>query len=179
LRIYTGSDGSASDPADVKLEGSNNGGTAYTTILPTTALALPDDRNAAAIPFIDPLQTAVQEIRFANSQAYTSYRLTFNHVKQDNNTYFLSLGEIELLGGAATGRPVISGVTRSGGNLLISGSGGTPSGTFSILTNAIVSVPVTSWGTNSTGVFDASGNFSATLPISSSNPNLFYLMKTP
>ena len=43
----------------------------------------------------------------------------------------------------------------------------------------IVTVPLTTWGTNSTGMFDASGNFSATLPISSSNPHLFYLIKAP
>jgi hypothetical protein len=177
LRIYPGSDGSDSDPADVKLEGSNNGGATYATLLPDTALSIPNDRNSTGA--IDPLTAAVQEIRFANSKAYTSYRLTFNNVKQDNNTFFLSIGEIELLGVAAPTGPVISGVVRSGGNLLISGSGGTPNGTFSVLTNAIVVTPIATWGTNATGTFDGSGNFSATLPILPSNPRLFYLIKTP
>lgn len=177
LRIYAGPDGSASDPADVKLEGSNNGGTTYTTILPDTALSIPEDRNAASSP-IDPLTSSLQEIRFANSQVYSSYRLTFNHVKQDNNTYFMSIGDVELLGEAVSG-PVFSGVVRSGGNLVISGSGGTPSGTYSVLTNAIVEAPIATWGTNQTGTFDASGNFSVSLPVSSSNPRLFFMIKTP
>jgi hypothetical protein len=179
LRLYPGSDGVESDPADVQLEGSNDGGTNYTTILPTTALAIPQDRNTLAVPPIDPLTASVQELRFANAQAYTSYRLTFNTVTQPNNTYFLSLGELELLGVPATLRPVISGIGRSDGNLLISGSGGTPNGTYTVLTNSLVEAPLTSWGTNSTGVFDASGNFSATLPISPSHAHLFYLIKTP
>jgi hypothetical protein len=42
-----------------------------------------------------------------------------------------------------------------------------------------VALPVASWGTNSTGTFDANGNFSASLPISASNPRLFYLIQTP
>ena len=178
LRVYPGSDSTDSDPADVQLEGSNNGGASYTTILPDTALSLPADRNAGASG-ADPLFASVQEIRFANSQAYTSYRLTFNNVEQPNNTYFMSIGEIELLGVVTPSGPVIGGVVRSGGNILISGSGGTANGTFSVLTNAIVAAPIASWGTNTTGAFDSSGNFSVTLPISPSNPRLFYLIKTP
>jgi hypothetical protein len=179
LRIYTGGDGTASDPADVKLEGSNNGGTSYSTILPKTALSLPDDRNASLFGSIDPLTAAVQEIRFANSQAYSSYRLTFEHLKDDNNTFFVSIGEIELLGVAGAARPFISSTVRSGNNLLVSGSGGTPNGSLSVLTNANIAAPVASWGTNSTATFDGSGNFSLSLPINAVNPRLFYLIKTP
>lgn len=179
LRLYPGADGTANDPADVKLEGSNNGGTSYTTILPTTALSIPDDRNTSLFAAIDPLQSSVQELRFANSQAYSTYKLTFNQVKDPNNTFFISIGELELLGVAGVTRPVISSTVRSGNNLLISGSGGTPNGSFTIRTNANVAAPLTGWGTNSTGTFDSNGNFSASLPISPSNPRLFYLIQTP
>lgn len=178
LRIYTGPDGAASDPADVKLEGSNDGGTTFTTILPDTALSLPDDRNTFG-PSPDPLNTAVQELRFANSQAFTTYRLTFNHVKDGNNTYFMSIGDIELLGVAGVVRPAIGGFARVGGNFNISGSGGIPNTSFSVLTNGNITAPVASWGTNTTGTFDNSGNFSVSLPISAANPRLFYLIKTP
>jgi hypothetical protein len=97
LRIYPGTDGSESDPADVKLEGSNDGGASYVTLVPTTALSLPEDRNDGS-GAVDPLTAQLQEIRFANSQAFSTYRLTFNDVKQPNNTFFMSIGEIELLG---------------------------------------------------------------------------------
>jgi hypothetical protein len=86
---------------------------------------------------------------------------------------------MELLGVASATRPFISSTVRSGNNLLVSGSGGTPGGSFSVLTNGNVAAPVASWGTNTTGTFDGSGNFSASLPISPSNPRLFYLIQTP
>jgi hypothetical protein len=179
LRIYPANDGAANDPADVKLEGSNNGGASYATILATTALSVPDDRNPTIFAPIDPLSAAVQEIRFANSQGYSSYRVTFGHTKDDENTAFLSVGEIELLGVPGAARPIISSTVRSGNNLLVQGSGGTPNGSFSVLTNANVAAPVASWGTNTSTTFDGNGDFSLSLPISGVNPRLFYLIKTP
>lgn len=179
LRLYPGGDGTASDPADVKLEGSNDGGTTYATILPTTALSIPDDRNASIFATLDPTQAAVQEILFANSQAYSTYKLTFNHLKDDGATYFISIGEMELLGVASATRPFISSTVRSGNNLLVSGSGGTPNGSLSVLTNANIAAPVVGWGTNTTSTFDGSGNFSLSLPINAATPRLFYLIKTP
>jgi hypothetical protein len=176
VRFYTGGDPSSDDPADFKLEGSNNGGTSYSTIVPTTALSLPDDRNTGSV---DPLNSAVQEILFANSQSYTSYRLTFNHTKDDNSANILSIGELELLGVVTAPQPTISGTTFSGGNLNFSITGGTPNGTYSVLTNADVMVPVASWGTATTGTLDGSGNASVSLPVSPSNPRLFYRIRTP
>src|SRR5262249_22315632 len=117
--------------------------------------------------------------RFANSQAYSSYRLTFEHLKDDQATYFISIGEIELLGVASAPRPFISSTVRSGNNLLVQGSGGTPNGSFSVLTNSNVAAPVASWGTNTSSTFDGSGTFSLSLPINAANPRLFYLIKTP
>jgi hypothetical protein len=121
----------------------------------------------------------VQEILFANSQSYTSYRLTFEHLKDDSSTYFISIGEIELLGVASAPRPFISSTVRSGNNLLVSGSGGTPNGSLSVLTNGNIAAPVAGWGTNTTSTFDGSGNFSLSLPINAATPRLFYLIKTP
>ncbi|MDB6109856.1 MAG: Immunoglobulin I-set domain protein [Pedosphaera sp.] len=178
VRIYPGGDGIQSDPADFKLEGSLNGGASYTTIVPTTALSLPDDRNPVASG-MDPLTAAVQEVLFVNTQGYTSYRLTFNHTKDDNSANSLSIGDIELLGVAVPGQPFISSTVFNGGSLSISGSGGTAGGSFTVLTNANLTVPVASWGTATTGAFDGSGNFSISLPVSGSNPRLFYLIKTP
>jgi hypothetical protein len=178
VRFYPGSDGFQSDPADFTLEGSLNGGVSYTTIVPSTALSLPDERNPATSA-VDPLVTSVQEILFPNTQGYTSYRLTFNHVKDDNNTYFMSLGEMELLGVAVAGQPVIASTSFSGGSININGVGGTAGGSYSVLTNATVTAPVASWGTATTGTFDGSGNFSISLPVSTTTPRLFYLIKTP
>jgi hypothetical protein len=119
LRLYPGGEGTAQDPADVKLEGSNNGGTSYITLIPTTALAIPDDRNPVSTPAVDPLTTAVQEIRFSNTQAFTSYRLTFNNTKDNASASALSIGELELLGLAV---PTVTIAVGTGGSLDITSS---------------------------------------------------------
>lgn len=119
VRFYPGIDGVAQDPADFKLEGSSNGGASYTTLVPSTALAIPGERNALALT-VDPLTTSVQEVLFANGQAYTSYRLTFNHTKDDNTASSLSLGEVELLGVAGLPVPSVSITVGAGGSLNIS-----------------------------------------------------------
>ena len=111
-----------------------------------------------------------------NSQAYTSYRLTFNHTKNDGSANSLSLGEMELLGVPI---PVISGAGISGGNFNISGSGGTPGGGFTVLTNASLTVPVASWGVATSGNFDGSGNYSVSIPVSPAQPRLFYTIRVP
>jgi hypothetical protein len=135
LRIYTANDAEERDPANYVLEGSNNGGSSYTAIS-SGALALPTERANNALPF-DPTQQPMQEIRFANSQSYTSYRLTFNNVKNDGTANSLQLGEIELLGIPVVAPPVLS-VSFSGGQLTISSSvNGTLQSTTN-LTGAII-----------------------------------------
>jgi len=179
LRVYPGSDAASSDPTDVELEGSDDGGITYKTLLPTTALSLGSDRNPANAT-VDPISaTNVQEILFANNLAYTSYRVTFNHTKDDNNVSFMSVGEIELLGFASSARPEFASTVLSGGKLNFTGSGGTAGGTFSVLTNSSLTVPLSSWGVATNGVFDVNGDFSLSLPVSGSIPHLYYVIKTP
>lgn len=96
LRVYTSNGGAAGDPADYKLEGSNDGGTNY-TVISSGPLALPATRNAAD-QALNPLIHALQEVLFANTQQYTSYRLSFTTVKDPDTAPRLLLGEVELLG---------------------------------------------------------------------------------
>lgn len=175
IRFYTGTDGIEEDPADFKLEGSDNGGVSYTTLVPTTALSLPLDRNDLALA-VDPLSTAVQEIHFSNSQAHKSYRLTFNNTRDNSTAIVLSIGEIELLGVQV---PTITSSVFSGGNLNITGSGGTPGGSFSVLASASVTAPLSSWTVATTGTFDFSGGFTASLPVNLANPARFFVIKIP
>jgi hypothetical protein len=179
LRFYPGQDAPQFDPSGFILEGSNNGGTSYTTIA-SGSLDLPSARNSTALP-VDPTYASVQEVLFSNTQGYTSYRLTFPDVRDKDTASYLEIGDVEFLGvpGVGVAQPTISGTTLSGGNLHMVGSGGTPNGTFSVVTNGDLTVPVGSWTQAMTGSFDASGNFSISLPVSESNPQLFYLIKTP
>ena len=59
---------------------------------------LPTARNADSA-FIDPVTaTGVQEILFPNARSYTSYRITFEDVRDADAANSLQIGEIELLG---------------------------------------------------------------------------------
>jgi hypothetical protein len=179
IRFYPGQAAIGNDPADYKLDGSTDGGVSFTTIA-SGALSLPPYRNDLSLP-VDPVSAWAQEILFSNTKGYTTYRLTFMDDVDPATTSFLAVGEIELLGvpGVGVAQPMISTTTLTGGNLNIAGSGGTPNGTYSVVTNGNLTVPVGNWTQATTGTFDASGNFSISLPVSTSNPQLFYLIKTP
>jgi hypothetical protein len=116
IRFYPGANSSDNDPADYLLEGSNNG-TTFTTIA-SGSLALPQARNDVALA-VDPLTSSMQEIDFANNNTYTIYRVTFNHVNNDNTVSNLQLGELELLGGTV---PVVTISASGGGTLTITSS---------------------------------------------------------
>src|SRR6185295_18729872 len=58
--------------------------------------------------------------------------------------------------------PQIGSVFVSGANIVFTGSGGTPGGSYSVLSSTNVALPVTSWPTQSSGFFNGSGNFGVT-----------------
>ena len=179
LRVYPGQDGVANDPSGFKLEGSNDGGINYTPIA-SGLLLLPVERNPVATP-VDPTQASVQELLFSNARGFTTYRLTFPSAVDAAHVSYLEVGEVEFLGvpGIGVQQPVFSNPKLSGGNLSLSGFGGPANGTFTVRTNANLTVPVANWGAAATGTFDGGGSFSISLPVSPANPRLFYLIKTP
>jgi hypothetical protein len=177
-RFYSGQDTASADPGSYILEGSNDGGTTYSTIS-SGALSLPLNRsvnNVAVDPTIDP----VQEVLFSNTKGYTTYRVTFPDVRDASTASFLEVAEVQLLGTSGSGfpQPSFGSITFSGGNLVITGSGGAANGTFEVLTNGNIAAPLSTWGTNVSGTFDASGNLSLQLPVGT-HTGLFYVIKTP
>lgn len=106
LRFYTANDAAERDPADFVLEGSNDGGATYATIA-SGPLALPTDRNAAGAA-INPLTQVLQEVRFNNTVGYTSYKLSFNHVRNNDTTSLMQIGEVEFLGYPTPTLPIIT-----------------------------------------------------------------------
>jgi autotransporter-associated beta strand protein len=67
----------------------------------------------------------------------------------------------------------------SGGNLILTGGGGAPGSSYSVLTSTNVAAPVTAWTTNTTGVFSGGGAFSNAIPINLTEAARFFRMKTP
>jgi autotransporter-associated beta strand protein len=74
-------------------------------------------------------------------------------------------------------RPTIGAFQVVGTNLVVHGTGGTPSGSFEVLTSPEVALPLSQWTVATTGQFDASGNFSFTVPIDPKQARRFYAVK--
>lgn len=92
LRLWTANDAPERDPASYLLEGSPTvGDTGPFTVISQGALALPMDRNNAGA------LTYYQEILFANTTAYTAYRITFPTVRDAGVANSMQIGEIEFL----------------------------------------------------------------------------------
>ena len=80
---------------------------------------------------------------------------------------------------AATPPPVVNSPVISGGNLILTGSGGTAGASYTWLTSTNLTTPIALWTTNTVGNFDGSGDFSNAIPISTSTPAKFFRLRTP
>jgi len=65
------------------------------------------------------------------------------------------------------------------GNLIITGTNGSASGTYSVLTSTNLTAPLSTWVTNTTGSFTGSGSFSNSIPVSGTSPQQFFNIKQP
>jgi fibronectin-binding autotransporter adhesin len=70
-------------------------------------------------------------------------------------------GQVKLVVSATT-PPAIGNAGISGGKLVFSGTGGTPSGTYYVIASTNLATPATNWTRIQTNQFDASGNFAVT-----------------
>jgi len=75
--------------------------------------------------------------------------------------------------------PVVNPPVLSGGNLVLSGTGGQAGAGYTVLSTTNVALPLADWTTNSTGTFDGSGNFSNGVPVNVSQPTEFLLIRVP
>jgi len=74
--------------------------------------------------------------------------------------------------------PQITAEGVSGANFVISGSGGVVGATYYVLGTNNVAAPLATWPRIATNVFDATGNFSASIPISAGD-NRFFTIQAP
>ena len=68
----------------------------------------------------------------------------------------------------------ISSVSYSGGNLVMSGSGGPPSGNYVVLASTNVAAALNTWARVSTNSFDGTGHFSVTNAVTPGVPRTFF-----
>jgi autotransporter-associated beta strand protein len=74
--------------------------------------------------------------------------------------------------------PTIGGVGTAGGNLVMTGSGGNPNGSYYVLTSTNLTAPLTNWTRLLTNQFDGAGDFNFTNPPPTNSPG-FYLLQLP
>jgi hypothetical protein len=100
-RFYTANDAPERDPASYIIEGGLSDAGPW-TIISQGPLALPTARNPGGLPPtaipIDPLTQANETVSFANSAAYTSYRVTFPTLRNAGTANSMQIAEVELLG---------------------------------------------------------------------------------
>ncbi len=107
LRFYAAVNASICDPADFMLEGSNDGGTNWTTIVPDEPLALPAERNFSTAFAVNVTNQVLQEVDFANSTPFTTYRVTINNVRSNSVANSMQIAEVQFLG---VQQPVAPGI---------------------------------------------------------------------
>ena len=66
----------------------------------------------------------------------------------------------------------------SGGNLILTGVGGTPGAGYALLTSTNVAAPLSAWTTNLVGFVDGNGAISNAVPLSTSEPTRFFRLQT-
>jgi fibronectin-binding autotransporter adhesin len=109
------------------------------------------------------------------SGTFTSTNLPANYTW--DLTQLAINGTIRVTGVVST--PTINAPVISGGNLIFSGTGGTPGGTYTVLTSTNIALPAAQWTTNTVGTFNGSGAFSNALPVSTSESARFYRLRIP
>jgi hypothetical protein len=67
------------------------------------------------------------------------------------------------------------------GNLVISGTNtlGLAGGAYSLLSSTNITIPLTSWSTNATGIFGNGGSFANHVSVDASDAQRFFVIKTP
>jgi autotransporter-associated beta strand protein len=76
-------------------------------------------------------------------------------------------------------QPTFAPAVLSGTNLILSGSGGSPGLSYSVLTTTNLAAPLSAWSVAATGYFDVNGNFSVTNGIATGTSQRFYAVRTP
>jgi hypothetical protein len=74
--------------------------------------------------------------------------------------------------------PVFNAPAVSGGNLILTGSGGTAHAAYTLLSATNLTPPV-NWTTNTTGNLDQAGSFSNGIPITATPPQQFFRVRLP
>ncbi len=92
------------------------------------------------------------------------------------NTAALSSSGVLSVTNAVITPPTIAHATYTGGNLILSGTGGPASAPYLVLTSTNLTTPLSNWARVTNGTFDGSGNFIITNVVTNNVPQSFYIL---
>jgi len=156
---------------------------APTTFIPLVTVnynpPVPDGVNGATSPSANRVDIAPAN---GISLATNVYAVTFDFTPQtgglDNG--YSGYAEIVLQGtnvpATVVSAPKIGSVKLTGGNLILTGTGGIQGAGYTLLTTTNL---LSGWTTNVTGFFGNGGAFSNAIPVNTTNPAAFFQLRTP
>lgn len=135
-------------------------------------------------PTLPASEPSADRVTFTSSSAApiatNAYEVKFDFTNPAGENGYSGYAEFQIFGSAAGGsRPIVNSAHLVGSNLVLSGSGGTATGTYHVLTSTNIAAHLSTWTTNASGTFDGGGNFSNSIPVSTSEPARFFVIKTP
>jgi autotransporter-associated beta strand protein len=113
---------------------------------------------------------------FNSTPAGTGNFTTVTVLPSGSATFNPATGEVTI---TSAGAPTVNPPVLTGGALILTGTGGTPGGSYNWISSTNVAAPVANWTTNVSGVFDGSGAFSNGISILPTEPARFFRLKTP
>ena len=117
-----------------------------------------------------------------NMLATNVYAVHFDFTPQLNTSAtdngWSGYSEIVLQGTSGIVIPPTFNPTVSGGNLILTGTGGTPNAGYAVLSTTNLTPPVV-WTVSATGNLDGSGNLSNSIPINVSQRDSFFRLQVP
>jgi hypothetical protein len=148
----------------------------YSTVsAPTTFIPLRTNSYNPTIPAATPSadRVTLYAANGALAQRVAAVRFEFLNVENGWSGY----SEIAIFG--AVSPPTVNSSIGANGKLILTGSGGSPGGSYSWLTTTNMATPLANWITNTVGVFDSNGAFSNAIPINPSETSRFFRLKLP
>ena len=76
-------------------------------------------------------------------------------------------------------KPRFGTFSLSGTNLIFNGIGGSPGSNYVVLASTNLTVPLANWTALATNIFDGTGQFHFTNPVTSAKPRQFFNFKLP
>ncbi len=98
LVFYTANDSTERDPASYELYGSNESETGQFTLIASGGLNLPDGRNNSGTTITYPNTLNSESVSFANTDAYTYYKVVFPTLKNAGAANSMQIGEVDFYG---------------------------------------------------------------------------------